>query len=262
MSQPGPGTTPPKPENDRSGAEISAPAGPQPVVRCPWPSCVADNSRAQDEIEAKVHFESHQNELLQSWNGPIKCSWPNCSSRRVFKEKYLFNNHLTNIHVTPLRCYVAGCTHLEPFGKQSDLDRHVDNIHDGSRVYCSVSTCESSIIGFPRKYNLDKHMREEHDNVKCSLNHCGAVILDGEQESHIQNAHGDYECALMACVDGMPSLFTREAVRLHLISVHKVYRETAEKHVRILPSHIIRRHNGRRPLVECQDCLDFSSLAK
>jgi hypothetical protein len=233
------------------------------MIRCPWPSCVVINSSFQPEAEASGHFESHRNAMLESWDGPTKCSWPNCSST-LFKEKYLLNRHLRNIHVTPLRCSVVGCSRIQPFGKESDLKRHVKEIHETLRMVCPVESCESSSIGFARKYNLDKHMREEHENVRCTLNHCGASILDGEQESHIKDAHGDCECALSACGDGLPSHFTMEAVRLHLISVHKMDRDTVVTVIhnsRVRKNRIIDRKAFRnfhliKKFEDCQACLD------
>ncbi|CZR54226.1 uncharacterized protein PAC_04109 [Phialocephala subalpina] len=238
-------------EHDRSTASGRG-------IRCPWPSCEDNSTLFHDEDKATVHFQQHQYTLLQSWSGPINCSWPNCSSK-VFKEKYILNRHLSNIHVTPLRCTVVGCTHPEPFGKQSDLNRHIKNIHENLRVFCPVESCELSIIGFARKYTLDKHVREKHDNVRCPFNHCGAAILDGEQESHFQNSHGDYECALMACERGLRSHFTWDAARLHLTNKHNVYRYTADWAVSPWGhDHIIRKNPGRKPLAECQDCLNSS----
>jgi hypothetical protein len=104
-------------------------------------------------------------------------------------------------------------------------------------------------------------MREEHDNVRCTLNHCGASILDGEQESHIKDAHGDYECALSACGDGLPSRFTMEAARLHLVSAHKMDRDTAYNPFRNPPNYLIDREAFKnfhliRKFEDCQGCLD------
>jgi hypothetical protein len=110
-------------------------------------------------------------------------------------------------------------------------------------------------------------MREEHDNVRCSLNHCGASILDGEQESHIKDAHGDYECALAACGNGLRSFFTREAARLHLISAHKMDRDTALYPVYFTPNYLIDRESFKRfdlikKFEDCQGCLDSLPGAK
>ena len=136
----------------------------------------------------------------------------------------------------------------------------------GSRYLCTVESCESSTIGFARKDKLVKHMREKHDNVRCSLNHCGSVLLDGEQESHLQNFHGTYECAFGACEHSLPSHFSKEALRLHLISVHNVYRETATRILRAADQSVDKtaRQNStnmRRQLAECQGCLEHLPAA-
>ncbi|KAL5328142.1 hypothetical protein ACEPPN_005851 [Leptodophora sp. 'Broadleaf-Isolate-01'] len=250
-----------EPEHDQS---VAVTARSRRVIRCPWPSCVADDYLFRDEAEASVHLKSHQDAmLLGPWNGPIKCSWPNCSSETVFKHKYLLKTHLANIHVAPLRCTIAGCSYSEPFGKQHDLDRHVSAIHGGSRYLCTVESCDSSTIGFARKDKLVKHMREEHDNVRCTLNHCDYILPDGEQESHLQKFHGTYECALGACERGLPSYFSKEAVRLHLISVHKIYRETASMIVDRSKDNTIRPNvvRMRRQFVECQCCWEHLHAA-
>ncbi|PMD21372.1 hypothetical protein NA56DRAFT_125613 [Hyaloscypha hepaticicola] len=120
--------------------------------------------------------------------------------------------------------------------------------------------------GFPRKDKLVKHMREVHDNVRCSLNHCGAVILDGQQEAHVRDCHGDWECALMACQHGLPSHFTLKAARLHLTKVHKMYPATASNSLsraeRFSRSHVL-QHKGYGNRIyqvpECQGCLELAS---
>ncbi|PMD47953.1 hypothetical protein L207DRAFT_506865 [Hyaloscypha variabilis F] len=229
-----------QPVDDRSAPEILEANALQPVTRCPWQNCVADTF--QDEDRAKSHLESHQNALLQSWKGPTTCSWPKCSSSRVFKEKYLLRRHLQNIHVEPLRCPIKGCSYSDPFDKQHDLNRHVKSIHETSRFLCPIESCDSNTIGFSRKDKLVKHMREEHDN-----------------DSHLQDSHGDYECALMACSDALPSHFTKEGARLHLISAHKIYRETAGLLIKEVTSDHVIYNSGsaRRETVQCQSCYDL-----
>jgi hypothetical protein len=104
-------------------------------------------------------------------------------------------------------------------------------------------------------------MKEEHDNVRCTLNHCGASILDGEQESHIKDAHGDYECALGACGNGLRSRFMMEAARLHLISAHKMDGETAYYPFNYPPKYLIDPKSFWdfrliKKFQDCQGCLD------
>lgn len=254
-----------KPEHDQSVTQISITLPSRRLFSCPWPSCVADKYLFRDEAEASSHLKLHQDTLLLgSWNGAIKCSWPNCSSKTMFKQKYLLKTHLANIHVAPLRCTVTGCSYSEPFGKQYDLDRHVSAIHGGSRYLCTIESCDSSVIGFARKDKLIKHMREEHDNVRCKLNHCGCVLLDGEQESHLQKLHGDYEFTLGACERGLPSHFSEETKRLHLINVHKIYRETVYRFMGKSGDNTIRLNVDRlrRQLAECQGCLEHPQTAK
>lgn len=255
--------------HDQSATKDSATTFPQRVISCGWKSCASGHYVLRGNWAEAKHLTTHKNELLQSWNGPTTCDWPNCSSSRVFKDKYTLNEHLTNIHVTPLCCSITGCS-VGPFGKKSDLNRHISAIHGKSSFFCPIESCESKTTGFPRKDKLVKHMREEHDNVRCSLNHCGTVILDGQQDVHIQNYHGDWECALMACSHGMPSHFTRKTARLHLMNVHKMNPKTA-----LNPSSRAARESADRiiyrwdlstylinPLAECQGCLELAPKTK
>jgi hypothetical protein len=238
---------------------------PQRVIRYEWASCPGGYCVLPGEEAARNHLTIHKTALLQSWNGLTTCGWPKCSSSRVFKDKCALNEHITNIHVTPLCCSIAGCS-VGPFGKKSDLNRHIAAIHGKPGFFCPVESCESRTAGFPRKDKLVKHMRDEHDNVRCSLNHCGAIILDGQQEAHVQNCHGDWECALMACQHGPPSNFTLNAARLHLMSVHKLNRPTAESSASLAvlhsPNHIVHSEVLTlwriKPLAECQGCLELA----
>lgn len=240
------------------------------MFSCGWKGCESGHYVLRaDGAEAKQDLTIHKNILLQSWKGPTTCDWSNCSSSRVFKDKYTLNEHLTNIHVTPLCCSITGCS-VGPFGKKSDLNRHTATIHGKTAFFCPIESCESKSTGFPRKDKLVKHMREEHDNVRCSLNHCGAVILDGQQEEHIQNYHGEWECALMACQRGQPSHFTVERARLHLIGVHKMNPTTAlsslSRAEKWSADHIIHRGDlgiyAITPLAECQGCLELAPKTK
>ena len=103
--------------------------------------------------------------------------------------------------------------------------------------------------------------------MRCSLNHCGASILDGEQESHIKDAHGDYECALGACGNGLRSCFTVEAARLHLISVHKMDKNTAYRPFatlyyqknRLIDRKAFKSFHVIKKFEDCQACLDSLS---
>jgi hypothetical protein len=256
-------TAAPKPAHDQSATNNSATAFPQRVISC---GCAAGQHVPRgDEAGAKLHLTTHKNALLQSWNGPTTCGWPNCSSSRVFKDKYTLKEHITNIHVARLCCSIAGCS-VGPFGKRSDLNRHVATIHGKSGFFCPIKSCQSMTTGFSRKDKLVKHMRDEHDNVRCSLNHCGAVILDGQQEMHLQNSHGDWECALGACQHGLPSHFTEETARLHLVRVHKMHPTTAwysSRALKNVDNHVIKQKGfgiGRTlPSVECQGCLELAS---
>jgi len=129
-----------------------------------------------------------------------------------------------NIHVRPLICTVQGCTYTKPFGKSCDLKRHIDGVHKRQLEFkCPVDSCDASITSFSRKDKLLKHMREYHDHVKCLLNHCGAGVLAGNEESHLQYGHGDLECQYGACALGPPSRFSRQGLEKHFRIDHYIY---------------------------------------
>jgi hypothetical protein len=187
---------------------------------CPWPSCA---QVFEEEVDFTGHLQEHQYSLIRSCREPTKCSWPKCSSGRMFKDSNSLRIHLANIHVTPLRCVLPGCKYSKPFGKLFDLHRHVSTVHEKNQKYlCTFESCEES---FPRKDKLVKHKRETHDHVICSLKDCGAKLLVTEKESHIQKAHGPYECALDECQKAPhSSLLSRTKLQAHLRKVHKLER--------------------------------------
>ncbi len=185
-----------KGRRDRLDVGLLCTAAPEPGRVAPLPkNLVATNPQRvpnpkfvlPGEVAKATARTAQKYALLSSFNGPTTCRWPNCSSSRVFKDKYTLNEHLTNIHITPLCCSITGCS-VGPFGKKSDLNRHISTIHGKSGFFCPIESYESKTTRFARKDKLVKHMREEHDNVRCSLNHCGTVILDGQQEFHAEGS--------------------------------------------------------------------------
>lgn len=193
------------------------------TVLCPWPVCAS--ARAfQNDGECVAHFQLHSDELLGAWNGPTKCSWPQCSAKATFKYRNNWKAHLNNIHIKPLLCPVSGCNYTKPFGKNCDLTRHISTIHEQNQKHnCPIASCEASTTSFARKDKLLKHIREEHHTVRCLLNHCGSIVLDGDQEAHLQSVHGSHECAVGACKHGLLSKFSSNKLENHLRTCHHIY---------------------------------------
>ncbi|PTB44730.1 hypothetical protein M441DRAFT_44757 [Trichoderma asperellum CBS 433.97] len=85
----------------------------------------------------------------------------------------------------------------EPFGRTSDLTRHVRSVHEAACGHiCPYESCPAHTDGFKRQDKLRKHLREYHPRVQCQQAHCCAIISGAEQQSHIEEAHGPYECAI------------------------------------------------------------------
>lgn len=170
----------------------------------------------------------HLDSVVQAWSAGDKCTWPGCTSRAVFKTKALLNMHVTNIHTKPLLCSVTDCLYKMPFGRLSDLGRHIQSAHSADRRFvCTVSSCDARIKEFARKDHLAKHMRERHDNYFCPNNHCprstkSSFAKPEDVVKHINIAHGPYECALKACIQAPSSKFSESSLQNHLRNHHSM----------------------------------------
>jgi len=64
----------------------------------------------------------------------------------------------------------------------------------------------------------------------------------------------------MACKSGLPSKFTWDGARLHLMNMHHIYPFTAYATVEFcnlyLYDGVIKHYTGKKPLVERQGCFD------
>ncbi|CAG9978343.1 unnamed protein product [Clonostachys byssicola] len=154
---------------------------------------------------------------------PYKCTEANCRSKAQWKTLSQFTQHIRNIHQQPLLCTVPGCTHQRPFGKQTDLNRHVKTKHEATETFlCGDESCPAHVHGFERKDKLLKHLREHHPQVQCTKTHCSAIVADFQQQSHMEQDHGPFECALGHCRTSPPSNFTQVRLHRHLKNHHKL----------------------------------------
>jgi uncharacterized Zn-finger protein len=81
-------------------------------------------------------------------------------------------------HTRPFTCSFESCPRT--FSRQSDLKRHEDSVHKKTgKFFCSVSGCDRSVIGFPRKDHLEQHARS-HGHGKRSIS---AATEEGIGES-------------------------------------------------------------------------------
>jgi hypothetical protein len=194
------------------------------LLVCPWGACPAAGARFNTEIEVKAHVEDHLEDLTRQWSCPSKCTWPNCPSKGTFRSRNDLKTHLRNKHLDPLVCTVPQCNYKKPFSKQHELNRHIETCHSSSHAYC----CPIEFCGakFPRNDKLLKHVRENHDMLRCLHSHCSVAAFKTQEETH-QQLHGEFECALASCQRAPRSYFQDEGLRRHLQKHHKIHFWTA-----------------------------------
>jgi hypothetical protein len=202
--------------------------------------------------------------VRQVWSVDGKCTWPECTSRAVFKTKASFDIHVTNIHTRPLLCLVANCPQKTPFGRLSDLRRHKQSAHSAERTFiCTVASCDARIKEFARKDHLTKHMRERHDNYFCPINHCprstkGSFDKPEAVAEHIDAEHGPFECALKACARAPLSKFSKDSLMSHLRNHHDMAFFAAlvmrDRVTRGLANTVTYADLGRAHCGECKTC--------
>jgi hypothetical protein len=222
------------------------------------------------QTEESIRQPEHLGSVVQVLSVGGKCSWPECTSRAVFKTWASFNMHVTNVHTTPLLCSTANCSHKTPFGRLSDLRRHQQSAHSANRSFvCTVSSCDARIKEFARKDHLAKHMRERHDNYFCPLNHCPRSTKSSFAEpedvvEHIKTEHWLYECALKACAQAPSSKFSWGSLRNHLRNQHGIsnlralYRRINER----LSKTVIEADLYWAYCGECKICMKRDSVTK
>lgn len=155
------------------------------------------------------------------------CKQGDCLGKpKDFSTQRGLREHIRNIHTNPLKCMAPDCKRDRPFGRKSDLTRHVLCFHKGeeARIYkCQVKTCREHDYGFPRKDKLDQHMAASHRRLRCTITHCGATVWEGAEADHLSEGHGKFECALGAC-EAYRSSFTKWDLYFHLNDDHKIWR--------------------------------------
>jgi hypothetical protein len=129
---------------------------------------------------------------------------------------------------------------------------------------CPVESCDTKTNGFARKDKLLKHIREQHDNLRCPYNHCYAVILATDQDTHLQQVHGTFECALGACEKGPASCFSEVGVKRHFRKHHNMTYDpiwTLMKHVNRTKDSTARSPHIAR-LKKWKDCVSCSEAQR
>ncbi|TVY28369.1 hypothetical protein LHYA1_G004474 [Lachnellula hyalina] len=223
---------------------VDAPSAPRSIIRigtptpplfgCDWPGCnltrVFPDSNSHSQHISAVHVQ----DVLNNTSG--SCTWPGCTKPDLDTRKKL-ETHVTNIHIDPLRCTVTGCIRSEPFGRKGDLERHLASVHKHGRTWkCPHKGCKRHTNGFPRKDKLNEHSRVTgHGAIRCTYHHCHRryYLTEAELSSHINDQHGNYECAVGSCASTV-SAFSLTNVINHLSKDHKCYlfrRQVSSAHV-------------------------------
>ncbi|KAH6676303.1 hypothetical protein B0J14DRAFT_560610 [Halenospora varia] len=101
-----------------------------------------------------------------SQSAPYDCE--HCGKR--FEKRHLLNRH-SKLHTKPIACPVSGCSHR--VAKSRDMNRHLMAQHPDHELartllaspthMCPVNGCKYASIGFRRKDNLERHVRNVHE---------------------------------------------------------------------------------------------------
>ncbi|KAH8678625.1 hypothetical protein BGZ60DRAFT_525372 [Tricladium varicosporioides] len=101
-----------------------------------------------------------------SQSAPYDCE--HCGKQ--FEKRHLLNRH-SKLHTKPIACPVSGCSHR--VAKSRDMNRHLMAQHPDHELartllaspthMCPVNGCKYASIGFRRKDNLERHVRNVHE---------------------------------------------------------------------------------------------------
>jgi len=250
------------------------------TLRCEWASC--KGLLFPTKYELNTHHESHVADLVKSAKGEktSHCGWYGCSSQEPKKYQSLtaLKKHLRR-HVKHNWCPLANCNLA--FAWPSDLERHIRTVHTKDRSWrCPVENCDRSIDGFVRKDKLDDHINKAHENVRCPIDHCGALILATKTDEHLQLLHsgkntqsrrvgsqlgnGDeiWECGLPGC-ETTKSYFNYSSAQRHLETDHLVYYDSSGKMISSSRAYrpvssregaFIILHDDRYNYIPCKTC--------
>jgi len=154
------------------------------------------------------------------------CPRTDCPSKAKFKTVARLQEHLRNKHGRPLVCTVQGCTRRKPFGRDSDLKRHMKTVHEATELHpCPFEDCRAHVLPYARKDKRDKHVKDNHPRLLCQQGkHCNATIADHptEQQRHLEQCHGNLECGIGRCQSFPGSRFTYEGLKRHLAVHHQM----------------------------------------
>jgi len=203
------------------------------MVPCTWTNC----EKSFSPPDLATHLDDHGNDAAQRFRAPSSCVWSGCSSKAIFKSVTSYKRHLKNIHVEPLLCPVAKCTHKKPFRDQEDLDRHISVAHSEIKPYhCPYDSCDALTKTFARRDKWVKHIQETiHENdAFCPYYHCAmeqASTSEGFKDrkqisrhfskTHARNRDESYECALGSCAKALfPSYWNESGLNTHFQKNH------------------------------------------
>jgi hypothetical protein len=142
-------------------------SGPSSSIPVPGLSAGSTSRGDQSQITTP-QFELNSPPNFGSQNSPPRgqSTHPCALCNQEFERQYMLNQHHKRIHDKQFVCQVANCPQ-EPFGLKKDLLRHQTSRHPSLyppiSFKCPFGDCPSSRKGFPRKDNLQRHIREQHE---------------------------------------------------------------------------------------------------
>jgi hypothetical protein len=173
---------------------------PDHKLQCNYHNCTAQPF--QKLCDFKAHLRNHSVDVLRRWEEeqPCRCPWSgNCKSKAIFKSRRILQNHLDNVHITPLVCTVSGCPYRKPFRSNYDLKRHMLTAHSSENssqfLLCPYPKCDRDPKTFVRKDKWLIHIATCHEGTECPINHCKAgrihdISTHEDLMKHIREEHG------------------------------------------------------------------------
>ncbi|KAK1654356.1 hypothetical protein BDP81DRAFT_445206 [Colletotrichum phormii] len=113
--------------------------------------------------------------------------------RAPCKTKSELNKHHQR-HQKAFKCDVQGCTRIEGFGTQNDLERHKGSVHpeffsSGPRYRCQRDSCATKTKIWPRADNFRQHLKRVHSITHNPEDDLREYVLQTTQKSLGETYH-------------------------------------------------------------------------
>ncbi|KAH7383722.1 hypothetical protein BKA64DRAFT_167529 [Cadophora sp. MPI-SDFR-AT-0126] len=172
-------------------------------------------SAAMDHDDNELVAGTEQEQMLRSiadfeaMYQPGPCHLEGCRKGYIFDSFQSFRAHLKNVHSKTLFCNFPTCTHLRPFGNNTDLRRHIRSKHGdkSDKPYkCLKEECPARVTAFKRKDKLKEHNGKYHAPYQCF--YCPGWFESFEevaQHTNTQHVNADNEARDDASLSFFPS---------------------------------------------------------